>query len=172
MNKIAKIYLAGGCFWGTEHFMKQIKGVVATEVGYANGKTENPSYEDVCKNNTGHAETVFVEYQADVVSLTSLLELYFMTIDPTSLNKQGGDKGTQYRTGIYYTDDKDLDTINAVIEKVSKNYDEAIVVEVKPLINFYKAELYHQDYLDNNIGGYCHISKELFEIARKFNLGK
>jgi methionine-S-sulfoxide reductase len=98
--KKSEIYLAGGCFWGTEHFLNLIDGVVSTEVGYANGTTENPTYQEVCKNNTGHAETVRVIYDADKISLEKILSLFFKIIDPTSLNRQGGDVGKQYRTGI------------------------------------------------------------------------
>lgn len=169
-EKIRKeIYLAGGCFWGTEHFFKQINGVRKTEVGYANGRTANPLYEQVCRNNTGHAETVRVIYDEEEVTLPLLLELYFKTIDPTSLNRQGGDVGTQYRTGIYYTDQVDRPVIEAEIAKLAKTYAKPIVIEVRPLKNFYKAEEYHQDYLDKNKNGYCHIAPELFVMAREAN---
>lgn len=169
MKEKAEIYLAGGCFWGTEHFLKQINGIMNTEVGYANGKTENPSYQEVCKNNTGHAETVKVQYNPEEVSLKTILELFFMTIDPTSLNKQGGDRGTQYRAGIYFADENDLQTIQHELSLLAKKYTQPIVVEVKSLENFYKAEDYHQDYLDKNEGGYCHINPALFDFARKAN---
>ena len=168
MKNEAAIYLAGGCFWGTEHFMKQIKGVEMTEVGYANSIVENPDYRQVCTGETKAAETVMVKYNPDVVSLSMLLELYFETIDPTSLNKQGNDKGTQYRTGIYYTNPNDTAVINKVIEEMSAKYSKPLVVEVEPLRNFYPAELYHQDYLDKNPGGYCHIPSRLFDVARKW----
>ena len=108
MEKRSVIYLAGGCFWGTEHFMKQVRGVEKTRVGYANSALSDPSYEQVCSGATGAAETVEVVYDPAVVGLPLLLNLYFLTIDPTSLNRQGGDIGTQYRTGIYYTDTADL----------------------------------------------------------------
>ncbi|MDD4847974.1 MAG: peptide-methionine (R)-S-oxide reductase MsrB [Bacteroidales bacterium] len=169
MKETAEIYVAGGCFWGTEHFLKQIHGVIATEVGYANGNTSHPTYQEVCKNNTGHAETVKVLYHPNEVTLTTLLELYFMTIDPTSVNKQGGDCGTQYRTGIFFTDENDLPIIQKAIAVLSEKYAQPIVIEVKPLENFYNAEEYHQDYLDKNEGGYCHINPQLFEIARTAN---
>ena len=106
-SPMKEIYLAGGCFWGTEHFFKQVRGVVSTEVGYANGHTSNPTYEEVCSHTTGFAETVHITYAPDQITLDKLLELYFLTIDPTSLNRQGGDVGDQYRTGIYYTDSTD-----------------------------------------------------------------
>lgn len=163
------IYLAGGCFWGTQHYIKQIKGVVETQVGYANGRTENPSYQEVCKNNTGHAETVKVVYDPAILNLKTLLELYFIAIDPTSVNQQGEDVGTQYRTGIFYESDLDLPIISQEIEQLSKKYSLPIAVEVKPLDNFYLAEDYHQDYLDKNLNGYCHLKPELFEFARRAN---
>lgn len=169
MKNEAEIYLAGGCFWGTEHFLKQVRGVEATQVGYANSTTPNPTYQEVCTGNTGAAETVRVVYNPQEVSLALILDLFFKTIDPTSVNRQGGDRGTQYRTGIYYTNPADLPAIEEAIQALSKNYKQPIVVEVKPLVNFYPAETYHQDYLDKNEGGYCHISPELFDLARKAN---
>lgn len=165
----AEVYFAGGCFWGTEHFMQQIRGVKSTEVGYANGTIKDPTYEQVCTGNTGAAETVRVTYDPQEVKLDLLLELYFKTIDPTSLNRQGGDRGSQYRTGVYYTDKADLPIIESAISELAKGYKKPIVVEVMPLSNFYKAEDYHQDYLDKNPGGYCHISPDLFDFARKAN---
>lgn len=168
----AIIYFAGGCFWGTEHFFKQITGVTATEVGYANGHVTNPTYEQVVQNNTGFAETVKVAYNPENVDLNRLLDLYFKSIDPTSLNKQGNDRGTQYRTGIYYTQEDQLPLIKQAIATVAKQYTEPIVVEVSPLENFYTAEDYHQDYLDKNPNGYCHISPALFELARKADVTK
>lgn len=172
MENLSEIYFAGGCFWGTEHFMKQIDGVKSTEVGYANGYTENPTYQEVCTGDTGFAETVKVSYDPEEVDLKLLLELYFKTIDPTSLNRQGGDRGTQYRTGIYYIDDNDLPIIKEVIKEVAPKYNKPIVVEVEPLSNFYNAEGYHQDYLDKNPGGYCHLSPDLFDFAKKANTVK
>ena len=134
--------------------------------GYANGRTENPSYEDVCHKNTGHAETVKVEYDPSRISLNSLLDLYYDVIDPTSLNRQGGDIGTQYRTGVYYTDGEDSETILASVALLQKNYKMPVVIEVLPLKNFYPAEEYHQKYLDKNPGGYCHISEAKFDKAK------
>ncbi len=168
-NDLKEIYLAGGCFWGTEHYFKMIKGVLATEVGYANSIKENPSYEEVCSGKTMAAEAVYIRYDSSVISLEMLLDMYFVSIDPTSVNKQGHDVGLQYRTGIYYTDDNDLSVINDVISKQQNNYDEEIVVEVMPLENFYEAEEYHQDYLDKNPNGYCHLPIELFEFAKKMS---
>lgn len=161
------IYLAGGCFWGTEHFIKQIQGVISTETGFANGHTEHPTYKEVYTDTTGYAETVKVEYDADVADLRFLLELYFKAIDPTSLNKQGEDEGTRYRTGIYYTDCGDLPIIQQVFNEVAQQYDLPLAVEVLPLSNYYAADEYHQDYLDKHPDGYCHLSPALFEFARK-----
>lgn len=167
MENKTEIYLAGGCFWGTEHFLKLIKGVEKTQVGYANSTVTAPSYQEVCTGETNATETVRVIYNADQVSLEKLLELFFKTIDPTSINQQGGDIGTQYRTGIYYTDATQLITISCAVEKLSKQYDRPLAIEIQPLENFYEAELYHQDYLDKNPKGYCHIHPDLFELAKK-----
>ena len=161
------IYLAGGCFWGTEHFMKMIHGVESAEVGYANSNVPNPSYKEVCTGNTGAAETVKVVYNPQEVSLPFLLNLYYKTIDPTSLNKQGNDRGTQYRTGIYYTDPSELPVIEKSVENLQKHYSKPIAIEVGALKNFYPAEDYHQDYLDKNPGGYCHINPGLFKLAKE-----
>lgn len=161
-----EIYLAGGCFWGTEHFMKQIPGVISTEVGYANSDKPSPTYAEVCSGTTGAAETVKVVYNPAEVDLTTLLDLYFKTIDPTSVNRQGNDTGTQYRTGIYYTRPSDRKIIDREMADVATELHKRLAVEVGPLENFYPAESYHQDYLDKNPGGYCHISPALFDVAR------
>ena len=163
------IYFAGGCFWGTEHYFKMIKGVVGTTVGYANSIMENPSYKDVCSGDTLAAETVKVDYDPSLVSLEFLTRMFFHAIDPTSLNRQGNDIGTQYRTGIYYTDNEDLAEIYKIFEEQRSTTEGEIVVEVKALQNFYAAEDYHQDYLDKNPDGYCHLPSTLFEFAREAN---
>ena len=163
------IYLAAGCFWGAEHYLKLIRGIIHTEVGFANGHTDAPTYKEVYTDTTGYAETVRVDYDPQQISLKLLIELYFKAIDPTSLNQQGEDRGTRYRTGIYYTDPAELDTINAVVNEVARQYDRPLVVEVEPLRNFYPAEDYHQDYLDKNPDGYCHLPLELFEMAKRAN---
>ena len=165
MNKI--IYLAGGCFWGIEKYIQSLPGVIETEVGYANGITVNPSYEEVCYNNTGHAETVKVIYDDSIIGLSSILEMYYDVINPVSVNRQGGDIGTQYRTGIYYIDDSDIGVIEASIEKLQEAFEEKIAIEVRPLENYYKAEEYHQKYLDKNPTGYCHIPRIKFEQAKQ-----
>ena len=162
-----EIYLAGGCFWGTEHYFKQIEGVTATEVGFANGHTQNPTYKEVYTDTTGFAETVRVEYNPEKVSLQFLLQMFFKAIDPLSLNKQGHDEGTRYRTGVYYTSDEDLPVIEKMFAEVQKDYPQPLAVEKLPLENYYAAEDYHQDYLDKNPDGYCHLPLSLFEFARK-----
>ncbi|MBR5092027.1 MAG: peptide-methionine (S)-S-oxide reductase MsrA [Bacteroidales bacterium] len=161
------IYLAGGCFWGTEHFFKQIEGVVETAVGFANGHTANPTYEEVYTDTTGFAETVRVKYDPEVVSLEFLLQMFFKAIDPTSLNRQGHDVGTRYRTGIYFTDPKDLPVIEKVFAEEQEKWREPLAVEKLPLENFYAAEAYHQDYLDKNPTGYCHLPHSLFDFVKK-----
>lgn len=166
---IKEIYLAGGCFWGTEHYFKQVRGVISTSAGYANGATSNPTYEEVYTDRTGYAETVKICYDTEVVELRLLLELFFRSIDPTSLNRQGGDIGTRYRTGIYYTSKDDLHTIEEVYRDIERIVGEELMVEVEPLSSFYPAEEYHQDYLDKNPMGYCHIPFELMIMAREAN---
>lgn len=163
------IYFAGGCFWGTEHYFKQVRGVISTAVGYANGNTDNPTYEQVYTDLTGYAETVHIVYDTEVVSLTLLLELFFRSIDPTSLNRQGEDCGTRYRTGIYYTSEEDTTTIKEVYSGIERIIGEPLMVEVEPLRNFYAAEEYHQDYLDKNPRGYCHVPFELMIMAHEAN---
>lgn len=162
-----EIYLAGGCFWGTEKYLENIPGVLSTEVGYANGHTENPTYREVCNDHTGHAETVKVEYDDDKIGLPFILDLYYDVINPVSVNRQGGDIGLQYRTGIYFTDDRDEAVIRGSINSLQKKYKEKIAIEVKPLVNYCKAEEYHQKYLDKNPDGYCHIGADKFEKAKQ-----
>ena len=161
--QLKTIYLAGGCFWGTEKYLSLIPGVKSTSAGYANGHTENPTYEDVCYNDSGHAETVRVEYDPSEINLAFLLDLFYDVIDPTTLNRQGYDFGTQYRTGIYYTDEADRETITGSVSLLQKRYNKPIVIEVKALENYYSAEEYHQKYLDKNPAGYCHIDTAKFE---------
>ncbi len=159
--------MAGGCFWGTEHYFKQIDGVLETETGFANGNTENPTYEEVYTDTTGYAETVKVVYDESRVGLPFLLDMFFHAIDPTLLNRQGHDVGTRYRTGVYYTDEVELPVIKRVFEEKQKLYEQPIVTEFAPLQNFFLADEYHQDYLDKHPDGYCHLTVELFEFARK-----
>lgn len=152
-----KIYLAGGCFWGVEAYFSKLPGVVKTEVGYANGKIQNPTYEQVLTGDTDFAETVYVEYNPNEISLSDILANYFDAVDVTTLNRQKHDIGTQYRSGIYYVNEKDKKIIEDAIKQEQKKYKNPIVTEVKQLENFFAAEEYHQKYLDKNPGGYCHI---------------
>ena len=151
-----RIYLAGGCFWGVDAYFKEIEGVDKTEAGYANGKTEDTFYENL--KNSDHAETVKVTYEDEEISLEKLLEYFYYIIDPFSINKQGGDMGRQYRTGIYSDDEKILEKVRKFIEEKQKNEEEKIQVEVEKLKNYIKAEEYHQDYLKKNPNGYCHVN--------------
>ena len=192
------IYLAGGCFWGVQKFFDQFEGVLHTEAGYANGpentgtgrqnlymameslpdsgeenadstneKMQVPSYEEVCRGS-GHAETVRIDFDEEKLSLTDLLEYYFMIIDPVSYNRQGADEGIQYRTGIYYEDESLLPEVQAFYdrkeaEEMARSY-EPLAVELEPLRNFYPAEEYHQKYLDKNPRGYCHIPRRMMNL--------
>jgi len=152
-----EIVFAGGCFWGVEEYFRRIKGVVDTTVGYANGNTVNPTYEEVKTSMTGHAEACYVKYDENVIPLKELLNKFWKIIDPTLINQQGPDVGSQYRTGIYYIDDEDLAVILETKKEQEKLYNDPIVTEIEPLKCFYKAEEYHQRYLVKNPGGYCHI---------------
>ncbi|GAB6169874.1 peptide-methionine (S)-S-oxide reductase MsrA [Clostridium carnis] len=152
-----QIVFAGGCFWGVEEYFSRINGVIETEVGYANGITENPTYKEVCYKNTYYAEVCNIIYDEKVISLEDLLREFWSIINPTTLNKQGNDIGNQYRSGIYYIDSDDLEKIIKSKMEIQKQYDNLIVTEIKPLEKYYKAEEYHQKYLKKNPGGYCHI---------------
>lgn len=163
---IKEIYLAGGCFWGVEKYAAMIRGVLRTEVGYANGNTENPSYEDVCQRNSGHAETVKVSYDSNLISLEEILERFYDAIDPVSKNRQGHDFGTQYRTGIYYTNIEEEAIITDSLRKLQLRHSKPIAVEALQLKNYYPAEEYHQKYLSKNPAGYCHIGKDTFKKAK------
>lgn len=169
---VEKIVLAGGCFWGTQHLLSQLHGVRRATAGYANSEIENPTYKEVCTGKTNAAEAVEVEYNATVVDLAKLLNFFLRSIDPTTKNRQGNDVGTQYRSGIYYTTDSQKRIALDAIDFLQKHYNKPIVVEVLPLKNFFKAEEEHQDYLDKNPGGYCHISRELMAEARGHNILK
>ena len=164
------IYLAGGCFWGMQKFLDQFDGVISTEAGYANGPDKAPTYEDVC-SNSGHAETVMVVYDEAMITLTKLLRFYFMVIDPLSVNRQGNDRGIQYRTGIYYADEEQLPEIEAVYHEQEKKAGAKLAVELEPIRNFFPAEEYHQKYLDKNPGGYCHIPNSYFNFDQVHTLG-
>lgn len=156
-----KIVIAGGCFWGVEAYMERLAGVTFTKVGYANGSTENPTYEEVCRGTTGHVEAVWIEYDEEILSLDQLLVSFWHIIDPTLLNRQGPDIGHQYRTGLYYTDPNDLAALEASKAREQEKHDRPIVTEIEPLTAFYDAEDYHQKYLQKNPNGYCHIDLSL-----------
>ena len=163
------IYLAGGCFWGTAHLFSLVPGVKNTTAGYANSIVANPTYQEVCTGRTHAAETVKVDYDETQVGLSDLLMLYFRSIDPVSVNRQGGDSGTQYRTGIYYTDESDREVIEVMLATLQRRHSEPIAIEFGPLQNFYLAEEYHQDYLVKNPDGYCHVNPALFAEARNMS---
>ena len=156
-ENLRTIYLAGGCFWGVEAYISRLLGVAKTTVGYANGNTENPTYDEVCLENTNHVECVKVDYDNKILPLKKLLEEFFKIINPLTINKQGNDVGVQYRTGIYYRNETDKRIIINFINKKQGEYSQKIVTEVLPLNNFYPAEKYHQKYLEKNPTGYCHI---------------
>lgn len=164
-----EIYFAGGCFWGTEHFFKQVKGVVSTQTGFANGNDDitQPTYEQVYTDLTGYAETVLVQFDDQEVSLQFLVNMFFAAIDPLSLNRQGHDVGTRYRTGVYYTSESQATIIRKVFAEQQARYSEKLAVELLPLKNYYPADEYHQDYLDKHPDGYCHLPKQLFEWAKQ-----
>lgn len=157
-KELRDIYFAGGCFWGVEEYFSRIPGGHDVISGYANGKTKNPTYEEVCSGKTGHAETVHIRYDPGKVGLKTLAEQFFKIIDPVSVNRQGNDVGTQYRTGVYYAREDDRPVLEAVMDEARKRYSAPLAVELRPLSDFHPAEEYHQDYLKKNPGGYCHIN--------------
>ena len=159
------LYFAGGCFWGTQKFFDQFTGVVRTEAGYANGPTENPTYKEVCRDS-GHAETVRVDFDETVLPPKRLVSYFFRIIDPLFVNRQGEDEGVQYRTGVYYDDAALMPDVRAVFEAEAAKYDRPLAVEFLPLANFWPAEEYHQKYLVKNPGGYCHIRPQLFRLEQ------
>lgn len=158
MSDERQIFFAGGCFWGVQEYFSRIPGVIATETGYAQSDKPSPSYREVCSGGTGAAETVKVVYDPKKVALATLVRQFFKIIDPLSLNRQGNDVGTQYRTGIYYANPADLPELDALLREERQKYSSPLAVVVEQLRNFYPAEDYHQDYLKKNPGGYCHIS--------------
>ena len=159
------VYLAGGCFWGLQKFFDQFEGVLSTEVGYANGPAKAPTYEEVCADS-GHAETVRIDYDESRITLEELLDDYFMVIDPTSVNRQGHDEGIQYRTGIYWTEESQVPVIEARMKKEQEKAGQPLAVETGKLVNFFPAEEYHQKYLQKNPGGYCHIPLGLQNLKK------
>ncbi|MBQ7895888.1 MAG: peptide-methionine (R)-S-oxide reductase MsrB [Oscillospiraceae bacterium] len=167
MSKYNVIYLAGGCFWGLEHLMQSIPGVIDAESGYANGSGENEAnYQAVCSGKTGFRETVKVLYDPERVSLDALLLAYFYVIDPTVKNRQGNDIGTQYQTGVYYTDEETRKTVERIAD-IERGRSPAFHVEIGPLKNYFPAEEHHQNYLEKNNFGYCHIPRHEIELFSK-----
>ena len=165
---IKTIYFAGGCFWGTEHYLRQFDGVLETVAGYANGNIPDPSYEEVYTDTTGYVECVKVTYDPEIITLLALCRLFFRSIDPHMINRQGNDIGTRYRTGIYWSDKEDKADIEIIFNEMQNRYPLPIVVEKKPLECFYPAEDYHQDYLIRNPEGYCHLSPTIIKAARRY----
>lgn len=162
-----RIVLAGGCFWGVEAYYKRLRGIIKTSVGYTNGNYSNPTYQDLLNNKATHAEAVEIYYDENIISLETILEHMFRFIDPTSLNKQGGDIGIQYRTGVYYKDQEDKGIILDFIAKKNILYKNRVVVEAEEENGYYLAEDYHQDYLDKNPNGYCHVDLSLIRSTEK-----
>ena len=160
------IYFAAGCFWGAQAYFAQFSGVVHTEAGYANGPTEYPSYKDVC-NNSGHAETVKVTYVPEVITPSMLIDRFLDIIDPLAVNRQGGDVGIQYRSGIYWTTGYQKTVAEEKLAQLSERLGQKTAVELLPIENFYPAEEYHQDYLKKNPGGYCHIPRNKLHQEEK-----
>jgi peptide-methionine (S)-S-oxide reductase len=156
-----KIWLAGGCFWGVEAYFQQLEGVLDTKVGYGQGGTATPTYQQVCSGITGHTEVLELAYDESILPLHKVLEHFFRIIDPTTLNRQGPDRGTQYRTGVYYTDESEKAAVVEFMKEMQTHYKDPIVVEVEPFSCFYPAEEYHQRYLEKTPGGYCHINLNL-----------
>ena len=154
-----EIYLAGGCFWGIEGYFSQLQGVLYTRVGYSNGQTEETTYQKI--KATDHAEVIHLKYNNAVIPLNDVLRHYFRIIDPVSVNKQGGDRGRQDRTGIYYVDEETRDGAVKFIDELQKNYTKKIAVEVEAVNNYIDAEEYHQKYLEKNPTGYCHVDLSL-----------
>lgn len=166
------IYLAGGCFWGVEAFMSRLKGVNQTEVGYANGHDLAPTYEKVCSGKTGHAETVKATYNPEIITLKEILENFFKIIDPYSKNRQGADIGTQYRSGIYWQEGSQKDTVLKFLKDKQMNSSKRIQVEARAIGSFYPAESYHQKYLERNPQGYCHVDLNLIDDTEFDHLSK
>lgn len=161
--QMKEIVFAGGCFWGVEEYFSRIPGVKETRAGFANGHVENPTYEQVCTDRTGHAETCLVQFDETIITLKELLDKYWLIVDPTVKDQQGADIGSQYRTGIYYMNEEDLPIIRNSVEEEQQKHEKPIVTEVRPLDCFYPAEEYHQKYLKKNPDGYCHINLSQFQ---------
>lgn len=166
-----ELIVGGGCFWCTEAVFELLKGVSDVESGYANGDTLNPTYRDVCTGETGHAEVIKITYDDTIITVDTLLEIFFLIHDPTTLNRQGADRGTQYRSTILYTDEETKEAAQAAMEAAQVDYNDPIVTVIEPLESYYKAEEYHQDYYrQNQMQGYCMavIPPKLAKLKAKF----
>lgn len=167
------VILGGGCFWCTEAVFQNLRGVTSVMLGYAGGTSDNPTYEEVCGGNTGHAEVIKVTYDSDIISFKDLLTVFFASHDPTSLNRQGDDVGTRYRSVIYYINNKQRDEADQLIGELNKDSDisEQVVTELKPLEMFFEAEIEHQDYFRKNPDqAYCQlvINRKLDKIKKQY----
>ncbi|HTL39514.1 MAG TPA: peptide-methionine (S)-S-oxide reductase MsrA [Methylomirabilota bacterium] len=172
-NKLATAVFGGGCFWCTEAVYRQLKGVESITSGYAGGTVPNPTYEQVSSGRTGHAEAIQIDFNPDEISFKDILNVFFATHDPTTLNRQGNDVGTQYRSAIFYTDTTQRDQALEFISQLTKDeiYDDPIVTEVVPLDKFWPAESYHQRYYETNQNKpYCQlvISPKIAKLRAKF----
>lgn len=166
-----ELIVGGGCFWCTEAVYELLKGVSDVESGYANGETFNPTYREICTGETGHAEVIKITYDDSVISVNTLLEIFFAIHDPTTLNRQGADRGTQYRSTILYTDEETKEAAYAALKSAQANYEDPIVTTIEPLDCYYKAEEYHQDYYQQNpMQGYCMavIPPKIAKLKAKF----
>ena len=173
MAETERATLAGGCFWCIEAAMKELHGVESVTSGYAGGDVDDPTYEQVCSGTTGHAEVVQVEYDPDDITYPDLLKVFFTVHDPTQLNRQGPDVGTQYRSAVFYHDDEQRETVEAFVDELEREgvYDDDIVTEIAPLDTFYEAEEYHQDYYEKNPGdAYCTFNAQpkIEKVREKF----
>lgn len=166
------IYLVGGCFWGVEAYISRLNGVNQTEIGYANGKTYNPTYKEVCTSKTGHVECVKVTYNPKIIGLNEILEKFFKIIDPYSLNRQGADAGSQYRTGIYWQDNSQKEIVLDFLARKQKESQFPIATEAHMIHSFYHAEEYHQKYLEKTPQGYCHVDLNLIDDEKLSHLTK
>ncbi len=172
-NKTELATFGGGCFWCTEAIFQELEGVIAVSSGYAGGKTKNPTYEDVCSGTTGHAEVIQISYEPNKIQFELLLEVYFNTHNPTTLNRQGADIGTQYRSVVFYHNDTQKEIANKIILDLTKEkvFNDPIVTELTAINNYYKAENYHQDYYANNpANGYCNmvINPKLTKFMKQY----
>lgn len=157
-GKIEEIYLGGGCFWCTEAVFQEVTGVTEVDSGYSGGSVENPSYEEVCSGRTGHAEVVRIRFDPDIITLREILEIFFDTHDPTTLNRQGHDVGEQYRSVIFYVDNNQREVAQSLIRELteSKKFRKPIVTALEPFKNFYSSESYHKNYYrENEYAPYC-----------------